>query len=154
MKTISLRDSKEVLIYKKTKDSDLSIGLEVCYKNIDGIYCNLGTITDIYQQDGVNLYALNTAMGSYMADELKLVRTTLVNTFEDLRKQVSETKNFVEITEDLFYYALGAVPPIYLNNGTWQMGECYSGNLYYTFGKRDGKYYGCLCNANFSINNF
>jgi len=81
MKTISLRDSKEVLIYKKTKDSDLSIGLEVCYKNIDGIYCNLGTITDTYQQDGVNLYALNTAMGSYMADELKLIRnqTTIVS---------------------------------------------------------------------------
>lgn len=74
--------------------------------------------------------------------------------FEQLKEQVLIHKNFVEITEELYNTALGAVPPIYLNNGTWQMGEPYSGTLYYTFGMKDGRYLGCLCNSNFSINNF
>ena len=81
-------------------------------------------------------------------------KETKINDFETLRKKVSEHGEFVEVTEELFYYALNVLPPIYLKNGTFQMGECYSGDLYYTFGQKDGKCYGCLCNKNFSINNF
>lgn len=96
MKTITLRDQKEVLIWKVTKDSDLSKGLEVCYKNLSGIYCNLGIITDVYQQDGVNLYILNTAMGSYMADELKLIKgKTQVQTFKNKNFNPKESRECI-----------------------------------------------------------
>lgn len=74
--------------------------------------------------------------------------------FEQLEENVLIQKSFVEVTEDLYYYALENVPPIYLSNGSFQMGECYSGDLYYTFGEKDGKYFGCLCNKNFALNNF
>lgn len=65
----------KILLFKTTKDSDLRKGLQVCYKNLQGAFTQLGTITDIIEQDGVKLYLLNTAMGAYMADELKLVQT-------------------------------------------------------------------------------
>jgi len=64
----------EILLYKKTKDSDLKVGLQVCYQALNGAYTKLGNITDIIEQDGVKLYLLNTAMGAYMADELKLIK--------------------------------------------------------------------------------
>jgi len=64
----------KVLLFKKTKDTDLSIGQKVCYKDLHGAYTNTGTITDIIEQDGVKLYLLNTAMGAYMADELKIIK--------------------------------------------------------------------------------
>jgi len=63
----------EILLFKKTKDSDLKVGLQVCYQNLNGGYSKLGNITDIIEQDGVKLYLLNTAMGAYMAEELKLI---------------------------------------------------------------------------------
>lgn len=64
----------EILLLHQTIDSDLSIGLQVCYEDINGIYSKLGTITDSYEKDGITLYLLNTAMGSYTADELKLIK--------------------------------------------------------------------------------
>lgn len=82
------------------------------------------------------------------------MKNNLINDFDTLREAVNKDSEFVEVTEELFYYALGVVPPIYLSNGTFQMGECYSGSLFYTFGKKEGKYFGCLCNSNFSLNNF
>ena len=64
----------KILINKQTKDSDLKTGLQVCYQNIDGVFNNLGLITDIItDKDGIKNYLINTAMGAYMADELKLI---------------------------------------------------------------------------------
>ena len=54
-------------------DSDLYIGLEVCYQDRSGAYSKFGIITDRIQRDGVLNYLLNTSFGAYMADELKLV---------------------------------------------------------------------------------
>lgn len=78
---------------------------------------------------------------------------TIATNFAQIQAQTIAQKGFHECTEDLYYEALGAVPPIYLPNGTWQMGEPYSGSLYYTFYSKDGKYYSCLCNAAYSIAN-
>lgn len=65
----------EILLLKETKDSDLKEGLKVCYKNIDGVYNNLGIITDIKQPKlGGKEYLINTSFGSYMANELKLLK--------------------------------------------------------------------------------
>lgn len=64
----------EILLFKKTKDSDLKVGLQVCYLDPQGAYTNLGVITDIVEQDGVKLYLINTSMGAYMAEELKLIK--------------------------------------------------------------------------------
>jgi hypothetical protein len=72
---------------------------------------------------------------------------------EEIKEYTALYKSFVEVTEELFFEQLCAVPPIYLPNGIWQCGEAYSGSLHYTFVERNGKYYGCLCNANFAINN-
>lgn len=145
----------KILLFHKTTDSDLKTGLQVCYKNIDGVFNNLGLITDIItDKDGIKNYLINTAMGAYMADELKLIAPEPVDDFETLKKEVSNKKSFVPVTERLYYYALEVLPPIYLKNNTFQMGECYSGSLYWTFGQKDGQYLGCLCNSNYSLNNF
>lgn len=77
-----------------------------------------------------------------------------VENFKQLEQSALNQKSFVEVTEDLYYYALENMPPIYLKNGTFQMGECYFGDFFYTFGKKDGKYFGCLCNKRFSLENF
>ena len=64
----------KILTFHKTTDSDIKQGLQVCYKNIDGVFNNLGVITDIItDKDGIKNYLINTAMGAYMADELKLI---------------------------------------------------------------------------------
>jgi hypothetical protein len=75
-------------------------------------------------------------------------------TFEQLKQATIDKRGFTEVSKNLFFEAMGAVPPISLPNNTWQMGECVTRDMYYTFGCNNGKYYGCLCNANFSINNF
>jgi len=82
------------------------------------------------------------------------VRPILIDDFEALRNAVDKSGTFVPVTERLFYYALEVLPPIYLKNNTFQIGEAYSGELYYTFGEKNGQYFGCLCNKNFSLNNF
>tara|TARA_R110002126_G_scaffold46401_8_gene130656 strand:- start:117 stop:374 length:258 start_codon:yes stop_codon:yes gene_type:complete len=64
----------QILLFKKTMDSDLYSGLQVCYKDLSGAYTKLGIITDIYEKDGFKHYLLNTAMGAYLADELKLIK--------------------------------------------------------------------------------
>jgi hypothetical protein len=64
----------EILLYKKTTDEDLKIGLRVCYKDINGIYSKLGVITDWYFSQGVLNFLINTSFGSYTADELKLIK--------------------------------------------------------------------------------
>lgn len=82
------------------------------------------------------------------------VRPFLIDDFETLKIAVGKCGGFMPVTERLFYYALEVLPPIYLTNKTFQMGEAYSGQLYYTFGEKDGQYFGCLCNKNYSLNNF
>lgn len=77
----------------------------------------------------------------------------LVENFEQLKEQVLIYKDFVEVTEDLFEYALGVLPPKMFGDGLFAMGECYSMDLYYYFVENDGKFYGCLCNKNFAIAN-
>lgn len=144
----------KILLFKKTTDSDLTKDLQVCYKDINGQHTQIGTIEAVNEDCGIKLYQVNGA--SYMADELKLIAPTgsPINDFDTLKAEVSKTGQFVEVSEELFYYALGVLPPIYLKNGTFQMGECYSRDFYYTFGEKGGKYYGCLCNKNFALNNF
>jgi hypothetical protein len=78
----------------------------------------------------------------------------IATNYRELEAEVLEQKGFVEVTEDLYYEALEVLPPHYLSNGTFQVDECVTADLYHTFGQKDGKYYGCLCNANFSLNNF
>ena len=63
----------EIQLFKTTLDSDLDTYREVCYKNIDGVYCKIGTITDIFQSDGSTYYLLSNSIGSYLAGELKLI---------------------------------------------------------------------------------
>jgi hypothetical protein len=65
----------KILLFHQTTDNDLKTGLKVCYKNIDGVFNNLGIITDIItDKDGIKNYLVNTAIGAYMADELKLIK--------------------------------------------------------------------------------
>ncbi|MDA3781153.1 MAG: hypothetical protein PF487_13150 [Bacteroidales bacterium] len=64
----------EILLLKKTKDSDLKIGLQVCYKDLQGGYSKLGTITDTYVHLRFTHYIINTSFGAYLADELKLIK--------------------------------------------------------------------------------
>jgi len=86
----------QVLLYKKTKDSDLKQGLQICYPDVLGNYTKIGTIAAIKTIDGVLNYIIegqptkddiNTAMGAYMAEELKLIAPLKLNSvkvlFED-----------------------------------------------------------------------
>lgn len=64
----------KILLFHKTTDSDLKKGLQICYQDINGAFTKLGVITDIItDKDGIKNYLINTAMGAYMADELKLI---------------------------------------------------------------------------------
>ena len=69
-----MRDGIEVLIYKIPKDTDLKIGQMVCYQNRDGIYAFLGTIDSITTTDNVLNYGINTALGTYVANELRIIK--------------------------------------------------------------------------------
>lgn len=64
----------EILLFYKTTDDDLTKGLKVCYKDINGNYSKLGIITDAMEIDGVMNYIINTSFGAYTADELKLIK--------------------------------------------------------------------------------
>lgn len=65
----------EILINKQTQDNDLNIGMQVCYKNLNGGWSQLGFITDIIEdKNGIKEYLINTSFGSYLADELKLIK--------------------------------------------------------------------------------
>ena len=55
-------------------DADLYEGLQVCYKDIGGVFSKLGIITDTIDKDGFKLYMLSTSFGAYAADELKLIK--------------------------------------------------------------------------------
>lgn len=64
----------KILTFHKTTDSDLKTGLQVCYKDANGAFTKLGVITDIItDKDGIKNYLINTAIGAYMAEELKLI---------------------------------------------------------------------------------
>ena len=70
--TKEMRDGIKVLIFKKPTDADLKEGQTVCYQNTDGVYAHLGKIDLITTKDGVKNYSINTALGSYVASELRL----------------------------------------------------------------------------------
>lgn len=78
-KTQLMRDGIEVLINKIPDDTDLKIGQMVCYQNRSGIYAFLGTITDVYNRESILNYAINNAMGAYMANELRLFKKVFDN---------------------------------------------------------------------------
>ena len=71
-KTQLMRD--KVLIYKKPKDKDIKTGQIVCYKDLNGIYANIGTVTDIIVKDNTKLYLINTSIGTHLAEELRLIK--------------------------------------------------------------------------------
>jgi len=73
-KTQLMRDGIEVLINKIPDDTDLKIGQMVCYQNRSGIYAFLGTITDVYNRESILNYAIDTAIGTYLASELRLFK--------------------------------------------------------------------------------
>ena len=73
-KTQLMRDGIEVLINKIPDDTDLKIGQMVCYQNRSGIYAFLGTITDVYNRENILNYAIDTAIGTYTASELRLIK--------------------------------------------------------------------------------
>jgi len=68
-----------VLQYKLPIDKDLQKGTPVCYKDTNGIFCKVGKIDDIYNDNGVILYTINNAMGAYMANELRLFKKVFDN---------------------------------------------------------------------------
>ena len=65
----------KILLFKKTTDDDLKIGLKVCYHDQNGVYSKFGKITDYYECDGVLNYLVNTSFGAYVAEELKLLKS-------------------------------------------------------------------------------
>jgi hypothetical protein len=75
-------------------------------------------------------------------------------TYKELEKLVLEEQNFVEVTEDLYYEALEVLPPIWLANGCFMVDEPKHEDLYHVFGRKDGKFYGCLCGKGFAMDNF
>lgn len=72
-KTQLMRDGIEVLINKIPNDTDLKAGQMVCYQNRDGFYAFLGTIDSITTNNNVLNYAIDTAIGTYTASELRLI---------------------------------------------------------------------------------
>ena len=73
-KTQLMRDSIEVLINKIPTDKDLKIGTKICFQNLNGIYAFLGTVTDVYNRENILNYAIDTAIGTYLASELRLIK--------------------------------------------------------------------------------
>jgi len=75
-----------ILLNYVTKDSDLSHGIEVAYKDIYGDYTKTGVIARVTGENGIKNYHLAQG-GAYMANELKLVNHGKMNTvqvhFED-----------------------------------------------------------------------
>lgn len=63
----------KILLFHKTTDSDLKKGLQVCYQDTNGAFTKLGIITDVIDQMYPIQYLINTSMGAYLADELKLI---------------------------------------------------------------------------------
>jgi hypothetical protein len=87
----------KILLNKLTTDQNLEIGLKVCYQDINGEYTKLGKITDIIEpapEKGrpSKEYILNTAMGSYTADELKLIQPELIKNTVYLRDHKEAVK--------------------------------------------------------------
>lgn len=49
-----------------------------------------------------------------------------------------------EVSQEVYWEFLEAVPPLEMADNKFIYGECYSGNKYFEFFHRDGKYYGRL----------
>ena len=65
----------KVLLFKLPKDNDLKIGTPVCYKDLYGNFSRYGKIDSIRESRSTTtiFYGISTAIGSYTADELRLV---------------------------------------------------------------------------------
>ena len=74
MKTQLMRNNIKVLINKIPKDKDIKTGQMVCYQNRNGVYAFLGNIDSITTKDNVLNYGINTAIGTYLAGELRLIK--------------------------------------------------------------------------------
>lgn len=87
---------------------------------------------------------------------MKATKNILIpaTTYKELKANVIIEQNFVEVTEELYDEALEVLPPIWLDNGCFMVDEPITDDVYHVFGKKNGKYYGCLCNKGFALNNF
>lgn len=57
----------------------------------------------------------------------------------------------VEVTEGIYDDMLGSVPPLMYKPNGFIMGECYSGNQYFEFFQKAGKYFGRLTRVNETV---
>ena len=88
--------------------------------------------------------------------KIKLKEMKKIDTYNELKNSTIKHQNFIEVSEELYNNAISSNNINHLPNNTFQILDTIidGRELYYTFGKKDNKYYGCLCNANFSIANF
>lgn len=121
--------------------------IEVLEKKISAMIAgyghNLRTYTD-YQKEIFN----------NMKNELEELKNRPSDSLEELRESVARHKGFVPVTKRLFNESYESVPIIHINNSLWAMGVYVTGDLHYIFGVKNGRYWGCLCNLKFAINNF
>jgi hypothetical protein len=66
----------EILLFYKTKDSDLALGMRVVYADVYGQFTKTGVITHIDATRPQKLYCVNSGSmaAQYTADELKLIK--------------------------------------------------------------------------------
>lgn len=64
----------EILLFKKTVDADLEIGMEVAYKYQNGDFTKTGKIVNWIVLDGIMNFSLDNSLGLYRAVELKLIK--------------------------------------------------------------------------------
>ncbi|AQX00443.1 hypothetical protein BBD32_02670 [Elizabethkingia anophelis] len=99
-------------------------------------------------------YAQFGTVKSWFYDLYKSLLSTPANTYKELKAKVIARQSFVEVTEELYDEALEVLPPIWLENGCFMVDEAVTGDVYHVFGRKNGKFYGCLCNKGFALNNF
>jgi len=99
-------------------------------------------------------YAQFGTVKSWFYDLYKNLLSTPANTYKELKAKVIARQSFVEVTEELYDEALEVLPPIWLDNGCFMVDEAVTGDVYHVFGRKNGKFYGCLCNKGFALNNF
>lgn len=98
--------------------------------------------------------SVKAALSPQQEEEAKPEENSLIDSCKDMQKAVFNGSCFVEVTERLFYEMLEVLPPIWLQNKCFQVSEAFQNDLYYTFGRKDGKFYGCICSENFALKIF
>ena len=117
----------EILLYKIPQNSELKIGLQVAYKSLNGAFTQLGIITSSYVQDGFTMYILNSAMGAYIADDLRFINhlepakvLSLSNEFSRIVSSWCSIQQLAEINR------VNAFPQ---NSGCCASGDYYDTNI-------------------------